>query len=297
MLDGSSELCRQVFKVVSSFGQNQRTPCAFQSLIDVMQNEVISVRIVRERRIETLNRQLRTLIGQRKRSAPYQAEGESDRLEFKKRTGQRTEAAKTVCAMLNGLGGFVLFGVTDKGEVVGQLVAANTLEDIAAELRRIEPPAFPDIETVNLGKDVSVIVLNVPGGGGPYTYDGRPYLRHGPTTVIMPRHEYERRLRERLHATRRWENEPVPDSVSVKDLDRQEVLLTLDNAIRLGRLEPTDRRNLATVLRGLELIHGDKLLSAAVVLSWKERQAQATLPPDGHQACAFSRYQSLGGFL
>jgi ATP-dependent DNA helicase RecG len=74
--------------------------------------------------------------------------------------------------MLNGLGRFVLFGVTDKGEVVGQLVAANTLEDIAAELRRIEPPTFPDIETVNIGKGASVIVLSVPGGGGPYTYDG-----------------------------------------------------------------------------------------------------------------------------
>ena len=71
------------------------------------------------------------------------AEGESDRLEFKKSTGQRTEAAKTVCAMLNGLGGFVLFGVTDKGGVVGQLVATNTLEDIAAELRRIVPLRFP----------------------------------------------------------------------------------------------------------------------------------------------------------
>lgn len=37
------------------------------------------------------------------------AKGESESLEFKKTTGQRSEAAKTVCAMLNGLGGFVLF--------------------------------------------------------------------------------------------------------------------------------------------------------------------------------------------
>ena len=31
--------------------------------------------------------------------------GESESLEFKKTTGQRTEAAKTACALLNGLGG------------------------------------------------------------------------------------------------------------------------------------------------------------------------------------------------
>jgi ATP-dependent DNA helicase RecG len=138
-------------------------------------------------------------------------DGESERLEFKRSTGQRTEAAKTVCAMLNGLGGFVIFGVTDKGDLIGQQVSAKTLEDIAAELRKIEPPAFPDIETVNLDGDRVAIVLTVSGGGGPYTFDGRAYLRHGPTTIVMPRDEYERRLLERLHATRRWENEPVPD--------------------------------------------------------------------------------------
>jgi ATP-dependent DNA helicase RecG len=37
------------------------------------------------------------------------SDNESERLEFKRSIGQRTEAAKTVCAMLNGLGGFVLF--------------------------------------------------------------------------------------------------------------------------------------------------------------------------------------------
>lgn len=62
------------------------------------------------------------------------SDGESERIEFKKSTGRRTDAGKTVCAMLNGLGGFVLFGVTDKGESVGQQVVPKTLEDISAEL-------------------------------------------------------------------------------------------------------------------------------------------------------------------
>ena len=42
------------------------------------------------------------------------AAGESENLEFKKTTGQRIEAAKTFCALLNGLGGFLLFGVSDR---------------------------------------------------------------------------------------------------------------------------------------------------------------------------------------
>src|SRR4030042_5025707 len=167
--------------------------------------------------------------------------GESERLEFKRSTGQRTDAAKAVCAMLNGLGGFVLFGVNNKGEVTGQQVSAKTLEDIAVELRKIEPPAFPDIETMNLKKGTAVILLTVPGGGGPYTFDGRAYLRPGPTTILIPRDEYERRLVERLHATRRWENEPVEGGVSISDLDAEEIKIPLANPIRLGRLEATGR--------------------------------------------------------
>lgn len=118
--------------------------------------------------------------------------GESERLEFKRSTGQRTEAAKTVCAMLNGLGGICLFGVEDRGAIVGQEVTGRTLQDVAHELGRIEPPAFPDIQTVTLENSLTVIAVIVTGGGGPYSFDGRPYLRHGSTTVVMPRDECER---------------------------------------------------------------------------------------------------------
>jgi ATP-dependent DNA helicase RecG len=114
-------------------------------------------------------------------------QGETERVEFKRSTGQRTEAMKTVCAMLNGMGGYVLFGVGNDGTLVGQAATARTLEEIASELRRIEPPTFPDIFTIPIDGGRSVIVLVVSGGGGPYTYDGRSFLRVGPTTSIMPR--------------------------------------------------------------------------------------------------------------
>ena len=204
--------------------------------------------------------------------------GESDRVEFKRSTGQRTAAAKTVCAMLNGLGGFVIFGVSDKGEIAGQQVSARTLEDLASELRKIEPPAFPEIETVHLKGDKALIIIAVPGGGGPYTFDGRPYMRNGPTTIQMPREEYGRRLLERLHATQRWENQPVPDGVTIDDLDTEEIQITLDNAIRLGRLEPTARRDIKSILRGLELIHDGKLLNAAVALYGKSDRLKPLYP-------------------
>lgn len=225
------------------------------------------------------------------------ADGESERMEFKATTGQRTQAAKTVCAMLNGLGGFVVFGVTDKGEIVGQQVAAGTLESIAAEIRKIEPPVFPDIKTVPFKKNAALIVLTISGGGGPYSFDGRPYLRHGPTTAIMPRDEYERRLVERLHSTRRWENDAVDDSVSIKDLDAEEIRITLDNAIRLGRLEPPGRQDTASILRGLELIRGGRLLNAAVALFGKSEQLKTLYPQMGIRLARFRGKDRLSDFI
>ena len=179
------------------------------------------------------------------------AAGESENLEFKKTTGQRTEAAKTVCALLNGLGGFLLFGVSDRGEITGQQVTAKTLEDISLELRRIEPPAFPEIETLSIGNDKAVIVIRVSGKMGTYCYDGRPYIRHGPTTQIMPRSEYEKRVLVKFHAHRRWENELAPDWVTIQDLDEDEIQATLQNAISLGRMKKPTHTDSESILRGI----------------------------------------------
>jgi ATP-dependent DNA helicase RecG len=193
-------------------------------------------------------------------------QGESERLEFKRSTGQLVPGAQTVCALLNGTGGFVLFGVNDRGEVVGQEVVARTVEEITQALRRIEPPSFPDIETVPLESGRSVIALRVSkGGSGPYTYDGRPYVRQGPTTSVMPRERYEQLLIERMHATRRWENQAA-EGLTIDDLDYQEVILTVGEAIRRQRLEDPGTRDAAELLLGLGLIREGQILNAAVVL-------------------------------
>ena len=43
---------------------------------------------------------------------------ENEQLEFKETTGQLERGMETLCAFLNGEGGTVLFGVTDKGKII-----------------------------------------------------------------------------------------------------------------------------------------------------------------------------------
>ncbi len=204
--------------------------------------------------------------------------GESERLEFKRSTGQRTDAAKAVCAMLNGLGGFVIFGVSDRGELIGQQLSHKTLEDIANELKRIEPPIFPDIETTTLKNGKSIILLRVSGGGGPYAYDGRPYLRRGPTTQLLPKQRYEQLLLEKMHASARWENQPA-HGFTLAGLDKSEISRTIDEAIRRERLEEPGTRSALELLRGLGLLDEQKrILNAAIVLFAKSNRLLPDYP-------------------
>lgn len=159
----------------------------------------------------------------------------------------------------------MLFGVADNGVLVGQAATARTLEEIANELRRIEPPVFPELLTVPVADSLFVIAVVVNGGGGPYTYDGRPYLRIGPTTGAMPRGRYEQLLLERMHATRRWENQPAT-GIAIDDLDPAELVRTVEEAIRRQRLEEPGTRDPVELLTGLGLLHRGQLLNAAVVL-------------------------------
>ena len=142
--------------------------------------------------------------------ATLAASGESETLEFKETTGTRREAAMTVCAFLNQGGGQVLFGVTRAGVVAGQQVSDRTVEELSAELRQINPPAFPTVERLPVDGDREVIVVSTgQGTSRPYTYRGSAYRRVGNTTLALSADEYNRMLFERMHSEQRWENQPA----------------------------------------------------------------------------------------
>lgn len=193
------------------------------------------------------------------------ARGESAQVEFKLSTGQRGAAAKTVCAMLNGSGGFVLFGVRDDRIITGQEVTSDTLEAVVRELRRIEP--FPPVqpEVIELSPGRAVILVRVPKGGGPYLYDGRPYLRVGPVTMAMPQDHYARMLVEQTMPDRRWELQPAA-GIGIDDLDHDEIVRTAEEAIRRGRMGDPGTRRVEDLLADFGLVSKGVVLKAAVVL-------------------------------
>lgn len=205
------------------------------------------------------------------------ARGESELVEFKSTTGQRSEAMKAVCAMLNGAGGFVCFGISDDGSIRGQDVSTRTLEQLTGLFSKFEPSVGIQPEVLDLNGS-SVIVVRVPEDRtGPFTYDGRPYVREGPITRVMRREQYRRLMLEEMNPANRWEAQPA-QGVSIADLDHAEIRRTVEEAIRRGRIEDPGTRDPEELLRGLRLIRDGTLLNAAVVLFAIEQIVPARYP-------------------
>ena len=211
------------------------------------------------------------------------AAGESQTLELKKSTAEKERACRSLCALANGQGGQVVFGVAPSGKVVGQKVTDRTLEELAQEFQGFEPPLSLQLQRIPLseGDERGLEVLLVQVDRATYTpvsFRGIPYERVLNTTRVMPRANYQRLLIESMHTTDRWEMQPAV-GCSEEDLDSHEIFVTIEESIRRGRsVDPGTRENLA-VLRGLGLlVNGEQLSRAAVALFCKDEVALPEFP-------------------
>src|SRR5574344_1794445 len=134
------------------------------------------------------------------------APDEGETIEFKESTGQRGDACETLCAFLNRDGGVVVFGVSRKGRLTGQLSSDKTKRELFEACEKFEPSADVETEWVEIDETHQAIVCTVGRGNErPYVYDGRPYKRVQSSTTVMKREEYNRMLEERRGFESPWE--------------------------------------------------------------------------------------------
>ncbi len=197
-------------------------------------------------------------------------QGEGRTLECKRSTGELREGLQTICAFLNGSGGIVLFGVRPDGHPEGQQVSDQTLRDIAQALDKFEPPVNLPVDRLPVAEGKVILILRVEGisDSVPFTFESRAYERVSSTTRKMSQARYERLLLDRGHAKRRWENLPA-DRLTLKDLDRKEILRTRELAIQQNRISPDTSRDVGEILDRLGLRVDGVLTQAALMLYGK----------------------------
>ena len=198
------------------------------------------------------------------------ADDEGETVEVKETTGQRRDACETLCAFLNKDGGTVVFGVTKKGKLTGQLMADTTKRDLFEVFQKFEPAADIEVSYVPVDETHTAIVCHVDGGNRkPYIYDGKPYKRVQSSTTVMSQEEYERMLLARGGFRSEWEDQPNPE-LSLDDLDLDVIRDTARKAVRVGRLdESVDTENAASLLDHFKLRKNGALLNGAAVLFGK----------------------------
>ena len=84
------------------------------------------------------------------------ARNEGETIEFKESTGQRVDACETLCAFLNRDGGVIVFGVSRKGKLTGQLVADTTKRDLFEAFQKFEPAADVEVEWVPIDETQTI---------------------------------------------------------------------------------------------------------------------------------------------
>ena len=142
------------------------------------------------------------------------------------------------------------------------------MEEVGAEVQRIDPPTLPEVGRIRVADGLDVIAVSVnKGSARPYQYRGTAYHRVGNTTVTMSAEEYNQMLFERLHSEQRWENQPAT-GWTVADLDVAEIRDTVAEAVRTGRLNEPGTREPEDLLRGLGLLREGVLLARGGSVVW-----------------------------
>ena len=193
---------------------------------------------------------------------------ENSQTEFKETTGQLERGMETICAFLNGIGGTLLFGVTDKGKIIGQEVADSTKRNIAEAINRLEPLTEIQVSYITLpDSDKNLIVLHAEEARfeRPFCYKGRAYMRVESITTTMPQNVYNELLMQR-GGKYGWESMTNPD-LQITDLDKNAILGAVRAGIDSGRLpENTIREEIPAILEKFDLLHDQQLNNAAAVL-------------------------------
>ena len=199
------------------------------------------------------------------------AKNESRTLELKKTTGELIKGMQTLCAFLNSDGGWLFFGISPKLELIGQNVTDNTLQEIAKEITKIEPPISLPIEIVDIPERPGFSIIGVycePSkfGDAPYTYDGRAFYKVESTTKLMPRAMFEEKLRRSNPERFAWESQTWSD-LCLEDLDEDRIKGGVSYGVDKGRMPASARTESSlSLLDKFSMIENGRIKNAAAAL-------------------------------
>ncbi len=193
---------------------------------------------------------------------------ESETVELKPSLSQLERTLKTVCAFLNHKGGIIYFGVSDKGEVIGQVATDSNFKKISQQIgSRIKPAVVPVIEEIEV-EGLPVIKVTVEKYNKELNYfDAVPYIKSGTETIAMPPDEVKKLI---LNCAKfEWDGWICEDS-TFEDIDIEKVKKYLQFREKERKISAKINMPLKDFLNNIKAVSGDKPTNAGMLFFGKD---------------------------
>lgn len=172
--------------------------------------------------------------------------------------------ARTICACLNGVGGWIVMGVDGEHRGVG-IMSADFAQKIQVEItHRIMPLPLVYVHQEKYeGKDV--VLVTIPKGSlTPYTYNGRYYVLQDDGAVVPSQDHLSQLLRNSYGVRSEWERMNNLYACE-EDLDEALMERVYDKGLSLGRLTENER-GLRGLLSELQMLKATEIANGTVAL-------------------------------
>lgn len=206
------------------------------------------------------------------------ADGESHLVERKRSAGNRSAIRRNICAFANdlpgtGRTGVIFVGLEDNG-TCANITVDEELLTLLAQMRgdgNILPFPTMTVDKKTLGGCELAVLQVAPAESPPVRYDGRVWIKVGPT-VQLATVEDEHRLVERHHSAS-WSFDMRPSiGASLEDLDLEYIRESYLQAAISGTVLEQNRRTLDQQLRSLRLVTQDAPSWASLIAFGKDPQ-------------------------
>lgn len=189
---------------------------------------------------------------------------ESEQIEFKKSTAELKNALEDLCAFANHKGGTLIFGIDDKGKIVGQEVSNNTIEKVTSQiLNLITPKIYPLITTIK-NEDKSLLLIELDNNSEkPYFYKGKAYKRVGTSNSFLSSYEIEKYIYERDNERYRWERGKVGKDWN---LISEKKVRDFIHKVNLNRnLNINEKEDIPIIFEKLDLLNNEEIIKAGIL--------------------------------
>ncbi len=195
-------------------------------------------------------------------------EGEGEQLEFKKSTSLQKEIIRSICAFANKSGGSILVGVKDDGQVIGQQVSDDTLNNLANSIKlNTDPKLYPIVRKVTVAEKDCIYIHIEESPLKPHFAFGRPYTRVGPTNQQLSPGAYELLLLERQNGY--GFDHQLREDIAWEEIDEQAVYSFAETANAMRNLNLRLTMPVKDLLHSMDFARNGLLTNAAILLFGK----------------------------